>query len=173
MSYKTVGSSIFASAVNSLKSSYYYLSQGTEGLTMDNLLNPKVDSKYCSYNNYRFSSYLMNNFSKLDTNADGIISNDEVEMYSNKITTSGLTYNELAELYSQGNASSLLETVLENFYDVDANGDGKITSSEIAAYQIDKDREEVEEKYPKIDPNKMSVFYDTTSSTTTDKTSSK
>lgn len=164
-SYKTMGTSLFASAANGLKSTYYYLLQDGKGLTMDNIMNQKTDDKMHSYMNYNFSSYLASNFGKFDTNGDGIISEKEMGEYSMKMNMSGLTYNELVQLNAQNGSNSLLEKVLENFADIDANGDGRVTSGEIAAYQVGKDKEEAEDKYPKIDPNKISVFYDSSSKT--------
>ena len=163
-SYKTYGTSIFASALNGIKSSYYYLLQDKSGLTLDNILNPTKENKQYSYMNYNFSSYLASNFSKLDTNGDGKITENELNMYSKKMTMSGMTYDELVQLCAQNGSNSLLETVLENFADIDANGDGRVTSAEIAGYKIDKDKEEMEEKHPKIDVNSMSIFYDTSAS---------
>lgn len=170
-SYKTVGTSLFATALNGINSSYHSLLQDSKGLTLDNILNPKTENNQYPYMNYNFSSYLASNFSKIDSDGDGVISEKELGVYSTQLQMSGLTYNELSQLCAQNGGSSLLETVLENFAEIDANGDGRVTSGEIAGYQVNKDKEEMEEKYPKIDPEKISVFYDGSSKTS--ETSSK
>ena len=172
-SYKTYGTSIFASALNGIKSSYYYLLQDKSGLTLDNILNPSKEDKQYAYMNYNFSSYLASNFSKLDTDGDGKITEDELNMYSNKMTMSGMTYDELVQLCAQNGSNSLLQTVLDNFAEVDANGDGRVTSAEIAGYKVSKDKEEMEEKHPKTDVNAMSIFYDTSASKTAETTKTK
>ena len=164
MTSRMTGNSIFASAINSIKSSYYYFLQDASGLTLDNLINPPKELKTNSYMNYNFSSYLTSNFSKFDLDGDGKISEKELNEYTTRMTTYGLTYNELVQLCAQNGSSSLLETVLNNFQDIDTNGDGRVTSGEISAYTIDQEKEEMEKEYPKVDPNHMSVFYDTSSS---------
>ena len=65
--------------------------------------------------------------------------------------------------------SSLLDTVLSNFNEIDLNHDGRVTQAEINAYRINQDIKKVKDKYPKIDPTRMSVFYESSS---TQKTSS-
>ena len=46
--------------------------------------------------------------------------------------------------------SSLLDTVLSNFTEIDTNHDGRITQSEINAYRVNQQIKDVKEKYPKI-----------------------
>ena len=78
--------------------------------------------------------------------------------------TTGLTYSQLAQLCSQGGTNSLLETVLNNFTEIDANGDGRVTSAEISGYGVEKESEEVRKKYPNYDLKGMSIFHDTSNS---------
>ena len=78
----------------------------------------------------------------------------------------GLTYNQLAQLCTQyGSTSSLYQTVLDNFNEIDANGDGRVTNAEIRGYGVEKEAEQVKEKYPKYDLKGMSIFHDTSSVT--------
>lgn len=165
MTSRYSGSSIFAQAINGLTSNYYYLSMGTDGkgLSLDNIIHPSDDVRKSAYYNYNFSSYMARNFTKMDLDGDGLISENDLTNYTSQMCTTGLTYNQLVQLCGQTGTSSLLETVLNNFNDVDKNGDGRITNSEICAYQIDKEADEVKEKYPKFDMKGMSIMYDTSS----------
>ena len=104
----------------------------------------------------------------------GKIGMEDVNGYVTKLKTQGMTYNELTQLCANGGntMSSLLDTVLSNFNEIDANHDGRVTQGEINAYRVKQDIKEVKEKYPRIDPTKMSMFYETKVAQT-DSTSSK
>ena len=73
-----------------------------------------------------------------------------------------MTYNELTQLCSNGGStmSSLLDTVLSNFNEIDENHDGRVTQSEINAYRVNQDIKDMKKEYPRINPNNMSMFYD-------------
>ena len=93
---------------------------------------------------------------------DGKIGTSDVNNYVTKLKTQGMTYNELTQLCANGGStmSSLLDTVLSNFTQIDTNHDGRITQSEINAYRINEQIKDVKEKYPKINPTQMSMFYE-------------
>ena len=170
MSNRISGNSLFAQAASGLSSSYYYLSLlsgSTSGLTLDNILHPDSDDSSTSaiYLNSTFAQYLAKNFNYIDTDGDGTSTESDITSYSTKLYSTGLTYSQLAQLCSQSGSSTLYETVLNNFSEIDANCDGRVTSAEISAYGIEQEKEEMEEKYPKYDLNSMSIFYDTTSTT--------
>ncbi len=168
-----IGSSLFTGAISGLNSNYLLLLNGAQGLTLDKILHPDNDSiKYTV--NQTFRSYMMTNFNQIDVDGDGKISTKDVDKYVTKLKTQGMTYQELSQLCgnSSSSMSSLLDTVLSNFNEIDANHDGRITQGEINAYRINDDIKEMKKEYPKIDPEKMSMFYDTQSSTT-QKTSEK
>ncbi len=169
------GNSLYAQAITGLRSSYYFLMQGIDGkgLTLKDILNPKDETKRYNYMNYSFSSYIANNFSSMDIDGDGVLSESDLTQYTSKITSQGLTYSQIAQLCSQGASNSLLETVLNNFNEIDANGDGRVTSAEISGYGIQEEAKEVKDKYPKIDPNKLSIFYSTSSSSNSEVKSAK
>lgn len=157
-----IGSSLFTGAISGLNSNYLLLLNGAQGLTLDKILHPDNDSiKYTVNQNFR--SYLMTNFNTIDTDGDGKISTKDVDKYVMKLKTQGMTYQELTQLCgnSTGSMSSLLDTVLSNFNEIDTNHDGRITQGEINAYRINDDIKEMKKEYPKIDPEKMSMFYDT------------
>ncbi|MBR2069620.1 MAG: EF-hand domain-containing protein [Candidatus Gastranaerophilales bacterium] len=156
-----IGSSLFTSAISGLNSNYLLLLNGASGLTLDNILHPQDDAvKYTV--NQTFRSYMMNNFNSIDIDGDGQITTKDVDKYVTKLKTQGMTYQELTQLCStsSGSMSSLLDTVLSNFNEIDANHDGRITQGEINAYRINDEIKDMKEEYPKIDPTKMSMFYD-------------
>ena len=163
------GSSLFTSAISGLNSNYLLLLNGAKGLTLDSLLNPSSDTvKYTV--NQTFRSYMMTNFNQIDLDGDGEISTKDLSSYASRLKAQGMTYNELAQLCSANGTSSmssLLDTVLSNFNEIDANHDGRITQGEINAYRVNQEIKDVKEKYPKINPTKMSLFYETNTSNDT------
>jgi hypothetical protein len=72
----------------------------------------------------------------------------------------GMTYNELQQLCVTGNAdSSLLSTVLTYFNQIDANGDGRVTSDEITKFSYNCQRDEIESKYKSYRASQTSLYY--------------
>ena len=156
-----IGSSLFTSAISGLNTNYLLLLNGADGLTMDNILNPENDTIRYTVNQ-TFRSYMMNNFNQIDMDGDGKINISDVNGYVTKLKTQGMTYNELTQLCANGGAtmSSLLDTVLSNFTQIDTNHDGRVTQSEINAFRINQEIKDVKQKYPKINPTQMSMFYE-------------
>ena len=168
-----IGSSLFTSAISGLNTNYLLMLNGQDGLTLENILNPESDTIRYTVNQ-TFRSYMMNNFNQIDMDGDGKIGVEDVNGYVTKLKTQGMTYNELTQLCANGGStmSSLLDTVLSNFNKIDTNHDGRVTQGEINAYRINEEIKDVKQKYPKIDPEKMSMFYEPKVSQT-DSTSSK
>lgn len=163
MSNRLNGTSLFLQAINGLVGNYAQLMTGVsgKGLTLENITNPSEDVDKNQLN-YTFVNYLTNNFGKIDKDGDGIISKDELQTYTTNMSRNGLTYEQLCELcYNSNYSGSLLETVLNNFSEIDKNGDGRITNEEIAAYGIENEIEEMKDKYPKHTTKGMSIFYET------------
>ena len=164
MANRLNGSSLFLQAINGLVGNYAQLMTGVsgKGLSLENITNPSEDVDKNQLN-YTFVNYLTNNFGKIDKDGDGIISKDELQNYTNTMSRNGLTYEQLCELcYTNSSGSStLLETVLNNFSEIDKNGDGRVTNEEIAAYGMDKEIEEMKDKFPKHSAKGMSIFYET------------
>lgn len=163
MANRLNGSSLFLQATSGLISHYAYLMTGStnKGLSLDNITNPSEDVDKTKLN-YAFTNYLSTNFGKIDKDGDGIISQEELQNYTTNMSRNGLTYEQLCELcYNSGTTSTLLETVLNNFSEIDANGDGRVTNEEIAAYGIDKEIEEMKDNFPKHTVKGMSIFYET------------
>lgn len=164
------GNALIAQATSGLYSNYYYLSMlaGKDTLTLDNILHPDMTNSNpnVTYLNSTFAQYMAKNFNYIDKDGDGTISSADLQTYTTQLSTQGLTYNQLAQLCSQNGTNSLLETVLNNFDEIDANGDGRVTSAEISAYGIEQEADEMKENYPKCDLKAMSVFYTTSASST-------
>ena len=169
-----IGSSLFTGAISGLNSNYLLLLNGANGLTLDKILHPDNDSIKYSVNQ-TFRSYMMTNFNQIDSDGDGKISTKDVDKYVTKLKTQGMTYQELSQLCgnSSGSMSSLLDTVLSNFNEIDTNHDGRITQGEINAYRINDDIKQMKKEYPKIDPTKMSMFYESDVSKTDNSSESK
>ena len=131
---KLLGSSLFTGAISGLNSNYLLMLNGGTGLTLDNLLN--LSSENLNYSvNQSFRSYMLTNFNQIDIDGDGTISQEDLSGYTTKLQTQGMTYNELSQLCSSGGTmSSLLDTVLSNFNEIDTNHDGRVTQSEINAF---------------------------------------
>ena len=168
-----IGSSLFTGAIAGLNNNYLLLLNGADGLTMENILNPSDDTIRYTVNQ-TFRSYMMTNFNQMDLDGVGKIGVNDVNNYVTKLKTQGMTYNELSQLCGNagGSMNSLLDTVLSNFTKIDTNHDGRITQSEINAYRINEQIKDVKEKYPKINPTQMSMFYESKVDTP-DSTSSK
>lgn len=161
---------ILSGIASGLTSTYSYLaSQYPNGLTLENLTEARGKTTNLNVLNQSFASYLQNNFTSIDKNGDGIITEDEMNNLSNLISTQGLTKAELTQLYASG-ASGLSEStmtkILENFDEMDTNHDGKITSAEISAYDINCSRMQVEDEFNNRRASDMSVFYGSESSST-------
>ena len=159
---------ILSGIASGLTSTYSYLaSQYPDGLTLDKLNEARTKTNNLNTINQSFASYLQTNFSTIDKNGDGIITAEEMNNLSNMISTQGLTKTELTQLFSSG-ASGLSEStmtkILENFDEMDTNHDGRITSAEISAYDINCSRMEVEDNFNNRRATDMSVFYGESSS---------
>ncbi|MCQ2753624.1 MAG: EF-hand domain-containing protein [bacterium] len=162
MSNKLNGQSLFTGINAGLTNAFAQLSgQYKDGLTLENLQKSLSNTNIINNNyNATFASYLTSNFSSFDKNGDGIISSDEIQNYMTNIATQGLTRDQIATFgNATGLSSSLQETVLNHFDEIDKNHDGKVTNQEIQSYGVESDLE----KQKIADRNKMvngmSMFY--------------
>lgn len=154
------GSGLFLQAISGLTNTYGYLAQG-DGLTLENITNPGENVNK-NLLNTQFTSFLTANFNKLDKNGDGIVTQEELQNYTNSLSKNGMTIDELYQLCAQyGGTNSTLETVIANFNKVDTNHDGKVSNEEIAVYGVSVEIDEMKEKFPKFNASAMSIFYDT------------
>ncbi|MDD3150814.1 MAG: EF-hand domain-containing protein [Candidatus Gastranaerophilales bacterium] len=107
-----------------------------------------------------FVQLLQKNFSGIDTDDDGTLSSEEYEKMINTISEKGMTYQQLQALAQSGSSSdTLLQTVLEHFGEVDTNGDGMVSQTEIDAYSIEAEIAEKKEEYNKISSSNYSIMY--------------
>ncbi len=162
MSKRLDGSSLFSGINAGLTNSFALLSsQYEDGLTLENL-NKSLTNTNITNTVYgtTFASYLTNNFNSVDANSDGTISADEIQRLMSNMATQGLTREQIMSLgASSGMSTSLQETVLSHFDDIDTNKDGKVTNQEINAYGVNSEieKQKVEDRNRIV--NNMSLFY--------------
>lgn len=161
---------ILSGITSGLQSTYSLLaSQYPNGLTLENLNEARNKTTNTNLLNQSFASYLQSNFSTIDKDGDGIITEQEMDNLSNLISTQGLAKEQLTELYASGQSGlseSTMTKILEHFDEMDSNHDGKITSAEISAYDINCARMEAEDEFNNRKATDMSVFYGSESSST-------
>ena len=142
---------LLAGVYAGLTNTYSYLaSQYPNGLTLENLTEARTNTSNLGVLNQTFASYLQNNFGTIDKDGDGTITAEEMNNLSNRISTQGLTKAELTQLYASGCSGiseSTMSKILEHFDEMDTNHDGRITSAEISAYDINCARMEVEDEF--------------------------
>ena len=161
---------ILSGIYSGLSSTYSLLaSQYPNGLTLENISEARTKTSNTNILNQSFASYLQTNFSSIDKNGDGIITSEEMNNLSNTLSTQGLTNAELTQLYASGSSGlseSTMTKILEHFDEMDTNHDGRITSAEISAYDLNCARMEVEDNFNNRKATDMSVFYGDSSSST-------
>lgn len=179
MSSRLNGSGVFAQAVSSLTNAYAYTLSSMEDTskkgieikdilnvfngsssetTKQNLMNNLLTGNSLSLNN-SFSSYLTSSFSGIDTDHDGMITTEEMNNYTNMMYTNGMSLEQLTLLSSQyGGSNSTLQALIDNFYDIDKNHDGRITQTEISTYGVDSEIKDKKAEFKKFKPKSMSVF---------------
>ena len=164
MSKRLDGTSMFTGINAGLTNAFTQLSgQYSDGVTLENLNKALTNSNGLANNaiNGTFASYMTSNFNTIDGNADGKISANEIQDLMSQMATQGLTREQIIALAgSSGLNTSLQETVLNHFDQIDKNKDGKVTNQEIQAYGVESDLE----KQKLADRNRlvtnMSMYYD-------------
>lgn len=164
MSKRLDGTSMFTGINSGLTNAFAQLTgQYSDGVTIENLNKALTNSNYINNSgmNATFASYMTNNFSAIDSDSDGKISANEIQNLMSQMATQGLTREQIMSLAgSSGMSTSLQETVLNHFDQIDKNKDGKVTNQEIQAFGLDSDLE----KQKTADRNRivsnMSMFYD-------------
>lgn len=158
------GTSLFTGINSGLTNAFAQLTgQYSDGVTVENLNKALTNSNYLNNSglNATFASYMTNNFSAIDSDSDGKISANEIQTLMSQMATQGLTREQIIALAgSSGMSTSLQETVLNHFDQIDKNKDGKVTNQEIQVYGVESDLE----KQKTADRNRivsnMSMFYD-------------
>lgn len=164
MSKRLDGTSMFTGINSGLTNAFAQLTgQYSDGVTVENLNKALTNSNYLTNSglNANFASYMTNNFSSIDSNSDGKISADEIQNLMSQMATQGLTREQIMSMAgASGMSTSLQETVLNHFDQIDKNKDGKVSNQEIQAYGVESDLE----KQKTADRNRivsnMSMYYD-------------
>ena len=168
MAKRLDGTSMFTGINSGLTNTFAQLNgQYQDGITIENLNNTLANPNLvnANYINTSFASYLTNNFSAIDSDSNGTISATEIQNLMSQMATQGLTREQIISLAgSSGLSSSLQETVLAHFDQIDKNKDGKVTNQEMQAYGVESDLE----KQKLADRNRlvsnMSMYYEIDSS---------
>ena len=144
MSKRLDGTSMFTGINSGLTNAFAQLSgQYSDGVTLENLNKALTNTNYINNGyNTTFASYMTNNFNSIDSDHDGVISAEEIQNLMGQMATQGMTREQIIALAgSSGMSSSLAETVLSHFDDIDKNHDGKVSNQEIQAYGVESDLE--------------------------------
>lgn len=161
MAYSNNGG-IFAGVSAGLLSTYSTLANasGTSGVTLSSIASAQTNTSLSGHLNPTFASYIQSNFSSLDKDGDGVLSTSELSNFTNTINSTGMTAAQLSQLGSAcGLSGETLNQVLEHFAQIDANGDGKVTSAEISAFKLKSAMENKKTEFANKAATNMSVFY--------------
>lgn len=156
------GTSMFTGINAGFTNSFAQLSsQYSDGLTLENLTNALTNTNITNTPyGATFASYMTNNFNSIDSDKDGVISASEIQDLMSRMATQGLTREQIMALAGSSGITSLQETVLSHFDDIDKNHDGKVTNQEIQAYGVESDVEKQKIADRNRVVNHMSMFYD-------------
>lgn len=164
MSKRLDGTSMFTGVNAGFTNAFAQLSgQFSDGITLENLNKALTNTNFVNNNQYNstFASYMTNNFNSIDSDRDGVISATEIQNLMGQMAAQGLTREQIIALAgSSGMSSSLQETVLSHFDEIDKNHDGKVTNQEIQAYGVESDLEKQKISDRNRMVNNMSMFYD-------------
>lgn len=157
--------SLFSTSQSGLQRVYSALvsANSSSKISLENintaLANVGTTSSNVNLSDLNFLSYIQSNFSSLDKDGDGVINSSEMSKTLTSISSTGLTYSQLATLSSQSSGNdSLLNTVLSNFTEIDKNGDGKVTQSEIDAFNYNKEIKDQKAQYQNQSLKQMSLY---------------
>lgn len=158
------GQSLLSNAMAGLTNTYSALmndkTSGGKGLTLEDLSNVSSTTLANIGYNSTFLQYLTTNFKSLDDDGDGQITGKDMQNLMSTMQSKGLTYSEIQTLCASGNYdNSLYSTVLQYFNQIDANGDGRVTSEEITKFSYDCQREEALQKYKSFKASSASLYY--------------
>ena len=156
MGTKLDGTSLFTGISSSLNNTYSVLSSTfKDGVTLANL------------NSTEATTALTTNFSSLDKNHDGKLTADELSNFTNTLATTGLSRDQLYTLgSSSGMSSSLLNTVIDYFDEIDTNKDGKVTNAEIQDFSTRSEKEKQRKEDLEKMLSNMSTFYESNAAST-------
>lgn len=167
MANRIDGTSLFTNMNSGLTNTFSILSSTfSDGVTLKNLANNEaVNALNSNGLNQNFKSFMQTNFSSFDKNRDGKLTADEINDYVTNLSRQGMTMEQLAQLgTSTGMSSSLLDTVMSHFNEIDANKDGKVTNAEIQAFGVNSSVEKQRKSDRNLMLSQMSTYYDTSAS---------
>ncbi|MDD3437240.1 MAG: EF-hand domain-containing protein [Candidatus Gastranaerophilales bacterium] len=167
-------SSLFTGITSGLTNTYSILARASAaGVTASSISSTMSNSQYASSLNPTFASYILSNFTSLDKDGDGVLGAGEISALTNSINTTGVTSSQLSQLgTASGLSGETLQQVLEHFSEIDANGDGKVTSAEISAFKLTSAMEKKKTEFANKAAANQSVFYgDENASTKNDSSS--
>ncbi|MGD9580665.1 MAG: EF-hand domain-containing protein [Vampirovibrionia bacterium] len=133
----------------------------SNGLTKSSLTDLSSMTAY----DYPFAQLINSNFTTLDTDNDGVISVEELNKMITNMQSKGMTKEQLLSLSAMQGVSGteeskeMLSTVIENFSQVDTNGDGCVSQNEIDAYMMNKEIDDKKEKLTEVKDTDMTTFY--------------
>ena len=168
------GTALLSGIYSGLTSTYSLIAnQYPSGVTLANLSAARTNPTLNASLNQTFASYIQSNFSSLDKDKNGVISSTEMSALANKISTQGLTAAQLTQLgTASGLSTDALQQILTHFSQIDANGDGKVTTAEISAYNVTSAEDKKKTEFStRAATNDMSVFYGNDSSSADDSSS--
>jgi len=165
MGQRLNGTSMFTGINAGLTNAFSQLSnQYSEGVTLENLNKALTNSNTLTNSNINatFASYMTNNFNSIDSDTDGKISSAEIQQLMSQMATQGLTREQIVALAgSSGISTSLQETVLTHFDEIDKNKDGKVSNQEIQLYGVESDIYKQKTADMNRIISKMSLFHET------------
>jgi len=156
------GTSMFAGINANFTNAFSQLNgQYSDGVTLENL-NKALTNTAITSTTYgsTFASYMTNNFNSIDKDHDGKITANEVQDMMSNMAAQGLTREQITALAGSSGLTSLQQTVLAHFEDIDKNHDGKVSNQEIQAYGVESDLEKQKTADRNRVVNNMSMFYD-------------
>ena len=168
------GSALLSGIYSGLTSTYSLIANHyKDGVTLANISAARTNPSIQGTLNPTFASYIQSNFSSLDKDKNGVLSSSEMSTLTAQISNQGLTAAQLTQLgTASGLSTDALQQILAHFSDIDANGDGKVTTAEISAYNVtsvaNKKRTEYATRAATTD---MSVFYGADDSSSVDSSS--
>lgn len=168
----TKNNSLLTGIYSGLTNTYSYLAQlNPTGVTLESINKARSDSKTSLNVNQSFASYLQTNFNSIDADGDGVIGANEINDYTNTLSTQGLSRAELTQLAASGASGMSADTInkiLEHFDEMDTNGDGRVTSAEISAFSASASKQEKIDEYNHQRATNMSTFYGSDSASSVD-----
>lgn len=116
-----------------------------------------------NYMDSSFADFLNQNFKSIDKDKNKLISESELNNLFYTIQTQGLTYQQMINMASQSGytvqGNEALMQVLQKFSQIDKNKDGKVSQSEINAFNATNELEERIAEITEFKVSNISSYY--------------